>query len=589
MDPKVNSATGNGRQAGRKADEALAALGADAAFDVVVLGSGAAGLAASVFAALEGRSVLLVERTEFLGGTSALSAATTWIPGTRHAAAVNPDDSIDNARAFLDRAVGNRSSAALREAFLSHGAAAIDRLEEHTEARFRPRPFHPDYLHELEGSTSAGRALEPYPYAAHGLGEALALIRPPIPEFTILGGMMIDRDDIAHLLRMGKSLTSLAYAVRRIGAYQVQKLRYGRGTRLVMGNALIARLLASALKLGVTIATKTETIAFEMDGREVRGLTLRQGAATRAVGARGGVILATGGFARHSQMRAALLPKPTPEHSPSAPGHTGAVHDLVLALGGRYGTTGDQPCFWAPVSVRRRADGTTAVFPHFVLDRSKPGTFCVGRDGRRFMNETRSYHEFGATQFALNRDGSHIPAFLVCDADALRRYGLGMVRPGGKGLKPYLDDGYLVSAPTLGELAAQLGIDGANLEATAAAMNGFAQTGTDTAFGRGSTVYERANGDASFTPNPTLGPVRTAPFYAVRLFPADIGAATGFVTDPQARILDAGDTPIGGLYAIGNDMQSIMGGVYPGPGITIGPGIVFGFIAARHAAARAAA
>lgn len=560
-----------------------------AVFDVVVLGSGAAGMAAAVFAALDGAKTLLVERTEYLGGTSALSAATTWIPGTRHAAVYNPDDTLDNVRGYLDRTVGNRSSASVREAFLVNGPKAIDVLEDRTEARFRPRPLHPDYLYEAEGSTSNGRALEPHPYDASGLGADLKLIRPPIPEFTILGGLMIDRDDIAHLLKMGKSPKSFLYAMRLIGSYFLQKMRHGRGTRLVMGNALIGRLLASARKLGVTIVTQAEVTALSTgeDGA-VTGLAVTQGGASRQVSVKGGIILASGGFGRHPQKRAAMMPQPTPQYSPAAPGHTGALHDLVLPLGAHYGASGDQPCFWAPVSTRKRADGTTAVFPHFVLDRSKPGTFCVGRDGRRFMNESRSYHEFGAKQFALDRDGSHIPAFIICDAEALKKYGLGMVRPGGKGLAPFLGDGYLTEAATLPELAAKLGIDADNLVATAAQMNACAETGIDTEFNRGTTVYERVNGDATHPgKNPTLGPVRAAPFYAVRLYPGDIGAATGLVTDEDARILGQGDQPIGGLYAVGADMQSIMGGVYPGPGITVGPGIVFGYIAARHASARA--
>ena len=285
-----------------------------------------------------------------------------------------------------------------------------------------------------------------------------------------------------------------------------------------------------------------------------------------------------------------MLPAPAPEWSPAAPGHTGELHDIVLGLGAHYGTGQAQNAFWAPISVRKRKDGSMAAFPHFVLDRSKPGTFCVGRDGRRFVNESRSYHEFVGAMYAANRDGSTIPAFLIADSVALKRYGLGMVRPGGGNLKPFLDDGYLVKADTLAGLAAKLGIDAAGLAETVATMNAFAAGGVDTEFHRGVTVYERANGDpAAGTKNPTLGPIGTAPFYAVRLWPGDIGAAMGLVTDTDARVLRDDGSPIPGLYAVGNDAQSIMGGVYPGPGITIGPAITFGYIAARHASRREAA
>lgn len=568
-------------------EAAIAGLQDGAVFDVAVLGSGAAGMAAAVFAALDGARVILVERTEYLGGTSAYSAATTWIPNTRHAASVGARDSLENARGFLDRAVGNRSSSTMREAFLVNGPTAIDVLEDRTEAHFRARPFHPDYLYEIEGSTSCGRALEPYPYDASGLGDDLRLIRPPIPEFTILGGLMIDRDDIAHLLKMTKSLKSFLYAAKLFGAYFYQKARYGRGTRLVMGNALIGRLLKTARDLGVTIATRAEVVALEGRPGAVESIVVEQSGSRRTLMLRGGAIMASGGFNRHPSRRGEMLPQPLAENSPSAPGHTGRLHGLALGRGARYGKGALQNVFWAPCSVRTRADGSTAVFPHFVLDRSKPGTICVGKDGMRFTNESRSYHEFVMAMYAANRDGSAIPAYIVADSVTLAKYGLGMVRPGGKGLQPFLDDGYLVRGNTPADLARALGIDAQGLEDSIARMNRFAETGVDEDFHRGETVYERANGDATRGPNPTLGKLETGPFYAVRLWPGDIGAATGLVADEDCRVLGEDDRPIDGLYACGNDLQSIMGGVYPGPGITIGPGITFGFIAARHAAARA--
>ncbi len=239
--------------------------------------------------------------------------------------------------------------------------------------------------------------------------------------------------------------------------------------------------------------------------------------------------------------------------------------------------------FWAPVSKRRRPDGSWAIFPHFVFDRSKPGIIAVGADGRRFTNEARSYHEFALAQYATRT----IPAYLITDADGLKKYGLGMVRPGGMGAKALVKDGYLTEAPTIAALAAALGIDAAGLADTVARLDGFAATGVDGDFHRGETVYERGNGDASHGPNPTLGRIGTAPFYAVQLWPGDIGAATGLATDARARLLGDDNAPIAGLYAVGNDMQSIMGGVYPGPGITIGPAITFGYVAARDAVARA--
>ena len=365
----------------------LAETADGATFDVAVLGAGAGGMAAAVFAALDGQRVLLVERTEYLGGTSALSAATTWVPGTRLAATVGADDSREKVSGFLDRAVGNRAPKALREAFLDAGPEAIHTLLDRTEVQFRARPFHPDYLYELEGSTSCGRALEPEPFDGRALGPDLALIRPPIPEFTILGGMAIDRDDIRHLLKMKTSAESFLYSARLIASYGLARLRHPRDPRLLMGNALIGRLLAAARRLGVAILTQAEVTDLVTEDGAVTGLVVTQGGTTRRIATTRGVVLASGGFTRHPKRRQEMLPAPAPEWSPAAPGHTGELHDIVLGLGAHYGTGQAQNAFWAPISVRRRKDGSMAAFPHFVLDRSKPGTFCVGRDGRRFVNE----------------------------------------------------------------------------------------------------------------------------------------------------------------------------------------------------------
>jgi succinate dehydrogenase/fumarate reductase flavoprotein subunit len=217
------------------------------------------------------------------------------------------------------------------------------------------------------------------------------------------------------------------------------------------------------------------------------------------------------------------------------------------------------------------------------MDRSKPGTVCVDQTGRRFVNESTSYHLFGRAMFEHNKQVPCIPCFIITDAAGLKKYGLGMVRMGTRNLAPYLADGYLVEGATVAELAGRIGVPAANLESTIAAMNRYAADGSDTEFGRGTTPYHRANGDASVGPNPTLGPIARAPYYAVRLYPGDIGAATGLVINEWAQVTRADNSPIAGLYACGNEANSIMGGTYPGPGITIGPAITFAYRAIRHA------
>jgi succinate dehydrogenase/fumarate reductase flavoprotein subunit len=569
----------------------LAALPEDARFDVVVIGSGGAGLSAALCAAIDGARVLVVERTSHLGGTTALSAGTTWVPCTERGLKVQPDDTLARASQFLDLAVGPRADRRLRQAFLDNGPAAVAKLEHHSDVQYQVRSLHPDYLSELEGSALRGRAIEPIPFDGRLLGPALSLIRPPIPEFTVLGGMMVDRDDIFHLLRLTQSWASFKYALRIIARHARDRLFWPRGTRLVMGNALIGRLLLSLIKRGVHIVTETELTALVQDGSAIQGVVLtqtRQGQTVqRQVLATGGVVLASGGFNRHPQRRGEMLPGAHPDWCPAAPGHTGQALDLALQAGAVLGDGGLSHAFWAPVSIRRRADGSTAAFPHFVMDRGKPGMLTVNQAGRRFLNESTSYHLFGI-EMQKQADAPSVPSWLICDAAALKRYGLGMVRPGGKGLAPFLADGYLIQASNVADLARQLQMDAAVLQATLSDFNAMADQGVDTQFHRGTTDYQRANGDALWPgPNPCLGALREAPFYAIRLYPGDIGAATGLRTDTHARVLNAQGQALPGLYACGNEMHSIMGGVYPAPGITIGPGLVFGYLAAQHALARA--
>ncbi len=565
------------------------AITAQADFDVIVGGAGGAGLAAALFAALDGARVLVVESTAFVGGTTALSAGTTWIPGTLHAATVNPADTLADAARYLDNAIGDRSDPALRQAFLDHGAKAVARLDAATEVKFRPYPKHPDYLSDLGGSTLCGRALEPLPFDGRQLGPLFALLRPPIPEFTVLGGMMVDRTDINHLLGLGTSFASLRHSAKILARHALDRLTGPRGTRLVMGNALVGRLLHALSKQDkVTLQLNTTLTGIAQETGHVASVTLKLGDTIRTIRVKGGVILASGGFNRHAAWRKDMLPLAEPAWCPGAPGHTGAALEIAVGLGARLGSGNASHAFWTPVSIRQRPDGSQAVFPHFVMDRAKPGVLCVNQAGQRFVNESTTYQLF-ALAMQLQTPPA-IPAFLVCDAVALKKYGMGMVRPGGSGLKPFLADAYLTQAESLAALAQKLGIDAAVLQDTVARFNRHAESGVDPDFHRGETAYQQNIGDDAWPgKNPNLGPLVQAPFYAVRLYPGDIGAATGLVTDTQARVLNLQNQPIDGLYAVGNDMNSVMGGIYTAPGITLGPALVFASLAAHEACARAKA
>ena len=563
----------------------LAGLQDGSEFDLVVIGAGGAGLSAAVFAAIDGAKVLVVERTEFVGGTTAWSAGTTWVPGTHHAAAVNPSDKLADVTTYLNHAVGAQAPAALREAFLKHGGDAVAKIEAHSSMKYRPYPKHPDYISDLPGSTLNGRALEPLPFDGRLLGELFPLLRPPIPEFTVLGGMMVDRTDINHLLAMTKSWASLKHALSILGRHLRDRLSHARGTRLVMGNALVGRLLHGLSQHAhATLALKTSVDELERDANgRVVAVRLSSATGKARVVAKHGVVLASGGFNRDPDLRAQKLPGIPAEWCPAAPGHTGEALALARGLGAVEGQGAQSPAFWAPVSLRQRADGSTAVFPHFVMDRAKPGMITVNQAGERFVNESTSYHLFALGMQAARQA---VPAYMVADAKALRQYGMGMVRPGGKGLAPFLADGYLTEATSLQALADKLDISASGLAQAVADNNAFAQTGVDTQFQRGETAYQQNIGDAAAAGrNPNLGAISEGPYYAVKLYPGDIGAAQGLQTNEHAQLLNAQGQVIEGLYAVGNDMNSIMGGVYPAPGITIGPGLVFAYLAARHALA----
>ena len=557
---------------------------ADREVDLLVLGGGAGGMTAALVAAALGLDVLLAEKAATVGGTTALSAGSVWVPNSHHSPPGSDD--FDNALRYFEAVIGSRLRAALTRAFLSAGPQMVSFLEQHTAVAFRAYPYHPDYLAELPGATLAGRVLEALPFDGRTLGRDFPRLRPPLPEFTVLGGLMVDRTDVGHLMNLTGSLASFRHSAGLLLRYGADRLRRPRGTRLVMGNALAGRLFASLLQRRVPVVTSTPAIGLiEADGR-VTGATLRSPSGTVAVRSRLGVVLATGGFSRDPELRRRLLPEPLPEYSPLVESVAGDGIRLGEQAGGGLGADHANNSFWAPVSVRQRADGSTAVFPHFVLDRGKPGLIAVDAKGCRFVNEATTYHRFAEAMYTAHAGSPAIPCHFICDDRFIAKYGLGMVRPHRSNLRRAIADGYVVRAGTLAELGGRLGIDPAALARTVARHNAFATSGIDLDYGKGSDAYQRNLGDPSHGPNPCIGVLATPPFYAIEVYPGDIGASCGLVTDPSAQVLRGDGTPVEGLYACGNDMDSIMAGYYPAPGVTLGPAMTFGYIAARHAAER---
>ena len=540
----------------------------DAEYDLVVLGSGASGMTTALVAAAEGASVLVLESTAYVGGTTARSSGTLWIPPRGDATVA----------AYLDALVGDRADRALREAFLAAGPDMVAALEKHAGFVFRPYPVHPDYRQELPGAASGQRPLEPPEFDGRLLGDEFKRVGWPLPELMLLGGMMITRGEAARLLRAGRSVDGTLLGARMVLRYVADRLCYPRGTRLVLGNALVARLYKALLDGRVPVWCEARTQRLVVDNG-VRGVLVRHYGNDYRVRARCGVVLAGGGFPASTALREKHFRAPVARHTPAYEGCVGETIRLGQEAGGVLGHSGEDNALWFPSSVAARPDGSTAVYPHIVLDRSKPGLVAVGMSGERFTDEAVSYHEFTR---AMYRTGN-VPAWLVCDRQFLWKYGLGMVLP--MTLRPlrYVESGYLQAAESIEALAKAIGVLPDGLSESVRRHNAFAQTGVDTDFGKGGNAYDLNNGDPGHAPNPCLGPIARAPFYAVRVEPTPLGTSLGLVTDANAQVCNADGAPIAGLYAVGNDMQSVMGGEYPGAGAQLGPGMTFGYLAALHA------
>jgi succinate dehydrogenase/fumarate reductase flavoprotein subunit len=551
--------------------------------DLLVAGAGPAGMAAALVASLEGLDVLLCEKSDQVGGTGATSAGTLWIPGNRQSKAAGFTDSVDEADRYLDALIGAGTNRALRDAYLHSGPDVIDYLEACTDVQFMPCGTHPDYRSNMPGAAVSGRAIIPRPFDGRLLGKDFLRIRPPIPEFMVFGGMMVGKTDIPPLIGRFRSLTNFIYSAKLVVRYLMDRLRYPRGTRIMMGNALVGRLYYSLRKRNVPVLFNASITDVTGGGpKGITGARLQTADGEMLVRARKGIVLATGGYAHNKRLREAFMPQPVPSHSMSCAGNRGDG----IEIGRRHGAaTAPEHCtsgLWTPVSITTRGDGSKGMFPHLVLDRAKPGLIAVNAAGRRFVNEAVSYHDFVLAMFESHKTTPSIPAWLICGEGFIAKYGLGAIYPGTRNLAPFEASGYLVSARTTEELAAKLGIDADGLRSTVERYNGFAAAGVDIDFGKGETELNRFNGDAAHKPSPCIGAL-APPFHAMALWPADIAVSTGLATDTDARVLDGEGKPIPGLYACGNDMASVMGGSYPGPGTTLGPGIVFAFRAVMHA------
>ena len=452
-------------------------LPASDAYDVVVIGAGAGGMTAAAVAAAEGLSVLVIEKTDFVGGTMAWSGGMVWIPVNTLMKQAGLDDSLPAAASYLAGTVPESENADLRKVFLTRGPEAVEYLEAKTEVRLQPVKTYPDYYPEKPGSTAGGRVLEPISFDGAALGANFARLRPPLPEFTLFGGMMVNRLDIPHLRKVGRSLRSTLRALRLVSQYALQRLRAPRGTTLHLGNALAARLYASLLKRNVDILFGTGVEQLVIEGDAVQGVAIRDSSGARAIAVRKGVVLATGGFSHDARLREQFFPAGAGPVSATAPAGTGDGLHVALAAGAGLHTRVASPAYWVPASLFKRADGSQGVFPHTVTDRAKPGIIAVNAAGRRFVNEALSYHEFVLAMLRDGNDAADRSFHLVCDRRFLWRYGLGRIQPFTLNVRRYAQSGELIEAASADALAEAIGVEKSALANTLENYNASARVG----------------------------------------------------------------------------------------------------------------
>ncbi|MBR9909333.1 MAG: FAD-dependent oxidoreductase [Gammaproteobacteria bacterium] len=542
--------------------------------DVLVVGAGGAGMTAAAVAARHGLDVLLVEKTSHFGGTTAWSGGGIWVPCNALELAAGHDDSLAQARAYIKEVIGPTLREDLLDAFLEAAPAMVDFLQQKTAVQFSLHEGFPDWYQEAPGATTSGRLLAPMEFNGLELGAYFQRLREPLTEFNAPAGMMIGFNDMPHIANVKKSWQSFRYVAGLVASFLWDKLRYRRGTRLTMGNALAARLLKSCVDAGVELWSSAALQELETDGGRVVGAIVNKDGQQVRVRARRGVILASGGFSASLEFRRQFIPYPEQHVSLVCEGNNGVAISNALQLGASFDGDNISNAGWIVISVLQQADGSVRKFPHLFLDRGKPGCIAVNRQGQRFGNEsTTNLVE------PMHKSGS-VPAYLLCDHRFIKKYGLGLVRPGGIGLKKMLQAGYVLKGESLAELAATTGIDAANLEATVARFNQYAVAGEDKDFGRGGSKDDFNMGDMNHKPNPCLGPIQQGPFYAVKIFPGDSTTTVGLKVDTQARVLNQQGEPIPGLQAVGLDMNSLWRGKAPSHGGNNTLSLTFGYIAA---------
>lgn len=552
----------------------------DEEVDFVCVGSGAASFAAAVRAHDLGAKVLVLEASDQYGGSTAISGGVVWIPNNPQLPSRGIDDSPDDAFTYLKHiTLGQVSDERLR-AYVEQSRRMHDYMAEHTHLVLDSLEEYSDYYREAPGGKTGGRSMEPIPFDATLLGDEFFKLRPPHPQSQVLGRFGIKAREAHGFLVPGLSATvkimtrMLQWALRWF-----KRRNFHRDTKLHAGNALIARLRKSLMERGVEVRLESPARQLLVDGDRVVGVIAGKDGAERRIAAKKGVLLGAGGFERNAAMRSEYMGQPSPpDWNAGNQRNQGDGIKMGQAAGGALDLM-DQ-AWWTPVTLVPKSSKSWVL----VVEKSMPGSLMVNADAERFCNEAAPYLDVGRAMYEGNAAGK---AFLIFDAEFRRRYPVGPVAPGyampDSQLGRRLREGFFIKAGSMDELAEKCELDREKLLQTISRFNEMCDKGVDEDFQRGEAHYDRYYADHTVTPNPTMRALRKGPFYAIRVYPGDLGTKGGLVTDVDARVLTESGDAVPGLYAAGNTSASVMGPTYPGAGGTIGPALTFGFLAAEAA------
>ncbi len=526
-------------------------------FDVVIVGSGAAGLVAALTAAARGLKPLVLEKTEFVGGSTALSGGGLWIPANP---LLRGTDNADDALRYLAATAGSGSSAIRQETYVRRGPDMVSFLRKEG-LRLRWSKGYPDYHQKMPGASTKGRCVEARVIDGAKLGEWMGRLRVrpsalTTPMYT------------TEIRWLGLAKRTLRGWFTELWVTKIRKI--GRNPALTGGLSLVGQLVALAARRGAEVWLSSTVKELITENGKVTGVVVERGGETRRV--TGTVFLTAGGFAHNDALRQRHHPHPTGTRWTNAsPTDTGEVLSLGIGLGAATALMDE--AWWLPAI---GFPGGIAVGS--LRERAFPGSIIVDDEGERFMNEAMSYNECG---HQIYQRGS-VPAWMIIDSRHRERYPFVILKPG----ETPDGNGILTKADTLAELAGKVGLPAEKLERTVRRFNEFAKSGRDEDFGRGDDAYDRYYSDPRGRPNPNLGALDQPPFYACTIFPGDLGTKGGLVTDEFARVLREDGSVIDGLYAAGNTTATVMGRSYPGPGCTIGAAMVFAHLGAEHLGSR---